>query len=77
MTQAFLDFSRQQGNDLIAPRPEYRFAGLKAGDRWCLCVTRWLEALQAGVAPPVYLKCTQVKALETLTLAQLQAHSAD
>lgn len=77
MTQAFLDFSREQGNDLITPRPEYRFAGLKAGDRWCLCVNRWLEAFVAGVAPPVYLKCTHGKALETLSLAQLQAHAAD
>jgi uncharacterized protein len=77
MTQAFLDFSFEQGNDLITPRPEYRFAGLKAGDRWCLCVTRWSEAMQAGMAPPVYLKCTHAKALKTLTLAQLQAHAAD
>jgi uncharacterized protein (DUF2237 family) len=77
MTQAFLDFSRQRGNDLMTARPEYRFAGLKAGDRWCLCVNRWLEAFEAGLAPPVYLKCTHAKALETLTLAQLQAHALD
>jgi uncharacterized protein (DUF2237 family) len=77
MTQAFLDFSRQQGNDLITARPEYRFAGLKAGDRWCLCVNRWLEAFESGAAPPVYLKSTHAKALETLTLAQLQAYAAD
>jgi hypothetical protein len=77
MTQAFLDFSQAQGNDLITPRPEYRFAGLKSGDRWCLCVKRWLEAFVAGVAPPVYLKCTHGKALGTLSLAQLQAHAAD
>jgi hypothetical protein len=77
ITQAFLDFSREQGNDLINARPEYRFAGLKAGDRWCLCVNRWLEALVAGVAPPVYLKCTHVKTLATLTLVQLQSHAAD
>ena len=77
MTQAFLDFSLKQGNDLITARPEYRFAGLKAGDRWCLCVTRWREAMQAGVAPPVFLKCTHAKALETLTLPQRHAHAAN
>jgi uncharacterized protein (DUF2237 family) len=77
MTQSFLNFSLQQGNDLITPRPEYRFAGLKAGDRWCLCVNRWLEAFEAGTAPPVYLKCTHIKALEAVTLAQLRAHALD
>lgn len=77
MTQAFLDFSRDQGNDLITPRPEHRFAGLKPGDRWCLCVLRWREALSAEVAPPVYLQSTHSKALDVVTLAQLQAHAAD
>ena len=51
VTQAFLEDTLAQGNDLITPRPEYRFAGLKPGDRWCLCALRWREALQAGVAP--------------------------
>lgn len=73
VTQAFLDFSRQRGNDLITPRPEYRFAGLKAGDRWCLCARRWHEAFLAGVAPPVVLACTHAKALEFVTLEQLQS----
>lgn len=73
ITQAFLDFSRQRGNDLITPRPEYRFPGLKAGDRWCLCARRWHEAFLAGVAPPVVLTCTHAKALEFLTLEQLQS----
>lgn len=77
MTQAFLDFSLAQGNDLITPRPEYRFRGLQPGDRWCLCVLRWREALQEGVAPPVYLTSTHSKALELVSLAQLQAHAAD
>jgi len=77
MTQAFLDFSLAQGNDLVSPRPEYRFAGLKPGDRWCLCALRWREALAANVAPPVYLRSTHNKALEVVTLAQLQAHAAD
>jgi uncharacterized protein (DUF2237 family) len=73
VTQAFLDFSVSRGNDLVTPRPEFRFAGLKAGDRWCLCARRWLEAFQAGVAPPVVLEATHRKALEIITLEQLQA----
>lgn len=73
VTQAFLDFSLQRGNDLITPRPDYRFAGLKSGDRWCLCARRWQEAFEAGVAPPAVLECTHVKALEFVTLAQLQS----
>ncbi len=73
VTQAFLDFSVSRGNDLVTPRPEFRFAGLKAGDRWCLCARRWLEAFQAGAAPPVALEATHRKALEIVTLEQLQA----
>ena len=73
VTQAFLDFSVAQGNDLVTPRPEYRFAGLKAGDRWCLCATRWRDAFQAGVAPPVILNCTHERALSFVSLAQLQS----
>jgi hypothetical protein len=77
MTREFLDFSLAQGNDLITPRPEYRFAGLKPGDRWCLCVLRWREALAEGVAPPVYLNSTHSQALQKVSLDQLQAHAAD
>jgi uncharacterized protein (DUF2237 family) len=73
VTQAFLDFSLQRGNDLITPRPEYRFTGLKAGDRWCLCARRWREAFKAGVAPPVILECTHQKALEFFTLTELSS----
>ncbi len=73
VTQAFLDFSVSHGNDLVTPRPEFRFAGLKAGDRWCLCALRWLEAFQAGVAPPVVLEATHRKALEIVTIEQLKA----
>jgi uncharacterized protein (DUF2237 family) len=73
VTQAFLDFSVAQGNDLVTPHPEYRFAGLKAGDRWCLCAIRWREAFQAGVAPPVILNCTHERALSFVSLAQLQS----
>jgi uncharacterized protein len=73
VTQEFLDFSLERGNDLITQRPEYRFRGLKAGDRWCLCVSRWQEAHEAGVAPPVILECTHIKALQLVTLDTLRA----
>jgi uncharacterized protein len=72
MTPAFLNFQMELGNDLITPRPEFRFAGLKPGDRWCVCALRWLQALQAGHAPPVVLESTHEKALKYVTLAQLQ-----
>ena len=75
VTSDFLVFSAAKGNDLVTPRPEYRFAGLKAGDRWCLCALRWKEALEAGVAPPVILASTHAKALDTVTLAQLMAQA--
>jgi uncharacterized protein (DUF2237 family) len=77
VTQEFLDFSLQRGNDLITPRPEHRFVGLRPGDRWCLCANRWREALLAGVAPPVVLECTHSKALQFVTLAQLQLHALE
>lgn len=72
VTQEFLDFSVSAGNDLSTPRPQYRFVGLKAGDRWCLCARRWQEAFQAGLAPPVMLESTHERALDFVTLAQLQ-----
>ena len=75
VTKEFLAYSLEKGNDLVTPHPEFRFAGLKPGDRWCLCVTRWLEALQAGVAPPVVLDCTHRKALDHVTLETLSAHA--
>ncbi len=71
----FLEFSRDVGNDLITPAPQFGFAGLVPGDRWCLCVGRWKEALDAGVAPPVDLHATHISALEWMTLAQLKAHA--
>ncbi|MCU0951718.1 MAG: DUF2237 domain-containing protein [Burkholderiaceae bacterium] len=76
MTAEFLAFSRTRGNDLSTPRPEYQFPGLQAGDRWCLCVSRWKEALDAGVAPRVQLDACHERALDVVTLAQLQAHAA-
>jgi len=75
VTAAFLDFSREKGNDLSTPRPQWRFAGLKPGDRWCLCVQRWLEALRAGVAPPVVLDSTHAAALEYVPLEVLLQHA--
>jgi uncharacterized protein len=75
VTAEFLAFSQACGNDLITPRPEYDFPGLKPGDRWCLCALRWLEASDAGVAPPVILEATHEKALELVTLADLQYHA--
>ena len=75
VTDAFLDFSRARGNDLTTPIPEYDFPGLVAGDRWCLCVTRWKEALEAGVAPSVALGATHISALEFVSLEDLQAHA--
>jgi uncharacterized protein len=75
MTQEFLVFSLQRGNDLMTPRPEFRFAGLKAGDRWCLCANRWLEAASAGVAPAVVLDCTHERALEFVNLQTLEQHA--
>jgi uncharacterized protein len=77
MTQEFLDFSKSRGNDLITPNPIYGFPGLKPGDLWCLCASRWQEALQAGVAPPVLLKSTHALALEYVTLDELKAHALE
>ena len=75
MTSEFLSYSLGQGNDLITPRPEWRFAGLKPGDRWCLCAERWLEAYRAGVAPPVVLDATHEAALDLIPLDVLQSFS--
>ena len=74
VTPEFLAFSSARGNDLVTPRPQYRFAGLKPGDRWCLCAQRWREALEAGMAPPVILEATHTNVLEFVTLAQLEKH---
>ncbi|MEL6987004.1 MAG: DUF2237 domain-containing protein [Bacteroidota bacterium] len=68
VTEAFLAYSKSQGNDLITPRPEYNFPGLQAGDKWCLCISRWVEAMEAGYAPPIDLKATHIKALDYVPL---------
>ena len=75
MTAEFLDFSRARGNDLSTPRPEFGFAGLRPGDRWCLCVDRWKEAWEAGVAPKVVLASTHRSALKTVSLEALMQHA--
>jgi len=77
VTEEFLEFSRGRGNDLISPRPAMGFPGLKPGDRWCLCASRWKEALDAGVAPPVILAATHVSALEYVDLGDLKRHAVD
>lgn len=76
VTAEFLAFSFHAGNDLTTPRPQYDFPGLKPGDRWCLCVERWKEALDAGFAPPVRLEACHISALEYVDLSDLQAHRA-
>ena len=75
VTEEFLNFSRAEGNDLITPMPLYQFPGLKPGDKWCLCVQRWREALEAGVAPPVDLEATHISALEFVSLDDLKKHA--
>jgi uncharacterized protein (DUF2237 family) len=77
MTAEFLEFSQLAGNDLSTPMPQWGFPGLVPGDRWCLCVERWKEALEAGVAPPVVVEATHMSALEFVSLEDLQAHAAD
>jgi uncharacterized protein (DUF2237 family) len=77
MTDEFLKFSREQGNDLTTPRPEYEFPGLKAGDKWCLCASRWKDAYDAGMAPKVVLEATHASTLEFATIEELKASAAD
>ncbi len=76
-TDEFLAFSKDRGNDLSTPNPMYQFPGLKAGDRWCLCVERWKEALDAGMAPKIVLEATHVSALEFVDLEDLEAFAVD
>lgn len=77
MTAEFLEASRRAGNDLSTPNPAFGFPGLQPGDRWCLCASRWKEALANGVAPPVVLSSTHERALEVITLDELFAHAID
>jgi len=76
VTEAFLSYSRAQGNDLSTPAPAYGFPGLKPGDHWCVCAPRWLEAYEDGMAPPVRLAATEQGTLEVIPLELLQRHAA-
>src|SRR5262245_17672570 len=73
MTEAFLEFSALAGNDLQTPRPAWGFPGLAAGDRWCICASRWLEAHRAGVAPPLVLGATHARAVDVVPVELLTA----
>lgn len=75
VTRAFLDYSRDRGNDLITASPGFGFPGLKEGDRWCLCASRWKEAAEAGVAPSVVLEATHEKTLEFVDLQLLERYA--
>lgn len=77
VTREFLEFSRSRGNDLSTPVPEFGFSGLRPGDRWCLCASRWKEALEAGVAPRVVLRATHEAALDVIAIEELIAHAID
>jgi len=73
----FLEFSRARGNDLSTPMPELGFPGLRPGDCWCLCAARWLEAYEAGVAPPVRLTATHERTLDVVDLDKLKSRALD
>lgn len=77
VNEAFLEFSRQRGNDLSMPVEGGRFPGLKPGDRWCVCALRWKEAADEGLAPPVVLAATHESALEVVSMAVLMDHALD
>ena len=77
MTEAFLEFSKSRGTDLSTPVPEFGFAGLRAGDRWCLCAPRWQEAMEVGQAPRVVLRATHEAALRHCALADLKSLAVD
>lgn len=77
MTKEFLELSYDLGNDLMTPRPEHGFPGLEPGDRWCVCVERWKEALTVGLAPPVILQATHRAALLHVALEELERHALD
>ncbi len=75
VTKDFLEFTRSRGNDLMSPAPHHGFPGLNPGDRWCLCVSRWKEALDAGLAPPVMLSATHEATLKYVSLEDLKKHA--
>ena len=75
VTAAFLAYSKEQGNDLSTPRPEFDFPGLQPGDRWCLCANRWLDAYEDGVAPKVILEACEQSALKVVPLEVLESYA--
>ena len=75
MTEGFLRFSKEQGNDLSTPRPEFGFPGLRPGDRWCLCALRWKEAWEEDMAPSVILEACEESALDVVPLEILKEHA--
>ena len=75
MNDEFLIYSKKMGNDLSTPMPQFNFPGLKAGDRWCLCASRWLQAWEHGVAPMVILECTHERAQDIVPRHHLLAHA--
>ena len=75
ITDEFLDYSKAQGNDLSTANPRYGFPGLKAGDTWCLCASRWRDALRDGMAPQVVLASTHQATLKIVSLEELKAHA--
>ena len=75
VSEAFLAYTRAQGNDLSTPAPAYGFPGLKPGDAWCVCARRWLEAYEDGMAPPVRLEACESSTLEVIPLELLKQHS--
>lgn len=77
VTAEFLAFSVERGNDLVTPHPEFEFPGLKPGDHWCLCVERWVEAYDAGVAPQVDLGACHISVLEFVELDVLKRYALD
>jgi hypothetical protein len=77
VTEEFLEFTSSEGNDLIRPSPEHGFPGLTPGDRWCLCVSRWKEALDAGIAPPVVLAATNQATIKYVSLDDLKKYAVD
>ena len=77
MTEDFLSFSKSKGNDLSTPRPEFGFEGLKPGDKWCLCASRWLQAEREGRAPKVSLTSTHKSALKTISIDLLKKNALD
>ena len=77
VTAEFLKFSKAAGNDLSTPHPEYRFPGLQPGDRWCICLPRWIEALEAGKAPKIVLEATHMSAIEHISIETLLEYGLD